>query len=171
MTNGELLHLRRTLQTLKDADAFSGHIKLAYAADKTLKEVNSQLETYDEMRDELLETYAERTGEDEIVYQAVEGKRVVRVTKDEEERVFRHADSGDTYGPFQEVAQTHDLGYAIDDREALEEDIQELREEEINGVDLHKVDLEIFQEHCHLDGVHSQVDLTALDPMLKEGSE
>lgn len=124
-TNADLVELRRTLQTLKGEDAFSGSTRLAYAVDKSLREINNGLETYDEAIGEI----AEEKG-----------------------------------------AEPTDNGVQFPDAETrveFEQERQKLLEEEASA-DLHQIDEDTFFEYTDLNGSHKQVDLTVLDPLLKE---
>jgi hypothetical protein len=164
MTITDALQLRRTLQVLKRQDALSGHVKLAYAADKTLSELNGELEEYEEHRRRLLSEHSPTDEQGRRLMKA--GDQAVAAQVDEEYRITALYEPGEDTELRREDLEgqlEHDLG----DREAFQETLSDLESEEA-GVDVHAVDEEVFFEEADLEGVHSQVDLSALDPWLKE---
>lgn len=157
LTNGQLVRLRSTLRTLKQSDAVSGDTRLAYAVDKSLREVESALEAYDDATDELVEEYkqTDEEGRDVVSFRGIP---LVRI-----DAAFHHAETGKEFASVDDLSQMADrLPLKLADVEAYNDEIEVLRDEE-SEVSLHKIEADSFFDHADLDGVHSRVDLTALE--------
>lgn len=160
-THAELDQLRDTLQTLKKAGAFEGHVRLAFAADKTLRAIGQELQTYDEYRRDLLQEHSKRDGEGRKVWKW-NGQEIVR-----DGETFVDAENDTEVASVDEVNNDPDtLQHVISDAQAYQSDMLDVANEGVS-VDLHCVDEDVFFEHARLDGVHDRVDLSTLDPMLK----
>jgi len=162
MNNEDADILRNTLQELKRQNALSGHTKVAYAADKTLNTLNDELEEYDYHERRIFSEHSQTDENGRTLIQNGETKYAVE--EDDEYRrtaVFKA-------GTEEQVDQTDLSGRlkrCFEDREAANEEVEALREEEIDP-DIHQVDEELFFEHADIQQ-HARVDLQALDPWLK----
>lgn len=164
MTIDDALRLRRTLQVLKRQDALSGHVKLAYAADKTLSELSEELEEYEEHRRRLLSEHSPTDDNDRRLMKT--GDEPIAVEEDEEYRITAFYEPGEDTELRREDLDGQ-LEHNLDDPETFQETLEDLESEKA-GVDVHAVDEEVFFDEADLEGSHSQVDLSALDPWLKE---
>jgi len=162
ISDGDLADLRSTLRTLKQHDAVSGAPRLAYAIDKTLRTLETALKTFDEHTDALADKH-KRTDEEGRDVVSFRGIPLVR-----RDGAFYHADTGDEFASVEDLSQVADrLPVKLEDPEAYHEEVDVLRDA-TSEVSLHTIEADAFFEHADLEGIHSQIDLTILDLILKD---
>jgi len=162
MTNEIAIKLRRTLRELKRQNALSGHTKVAYAADKTLNRLNDELEEYDYHERRIISEHSETDENGRPLVQNGEERYAIEENDDYQgTALFKPG----TEKQVSEADLNGQMKRCFADREASNNEIEKLQEEEINP-DLHQIDEGLFFKHADVQN-HSRVDLEALDPWLK----
>jgi hypothetical protein len=166
MTTQDALDLRHTLRALKQGGAVDSDTQLAYATDKTLRALDKELEVFEDTRLELIAEHSERDEKGRRLVRS-DGEKVA-VEENEDHQVVAAYEPGSE----EEVdlqALNRRTENVLEDQEALQSELDELRSREEEGLDLHQVSRDRFMEHADLEDMHNQVDLSVLDPWFKNG--